>query len=112
MQKESYTDKLINLNNHGLPINQTASSVEISFAKHPANRIIGDSLGIEVQAGLDSMKFYFISVSYFLKREATYIWPCELALCEFSIRDGVTRTFHTVRFKFNSTEFFLSIIFF
>lgn len=43
---------------------------------------------------LEKCHFFFISVSYFLKRTAGSVWPCELAMTEFCIQDGVVDSMH------------------
>lgn len=46
---------------------------------------------------LEKQHFFFINISYFLKRINGAIWPCELAMAEFCIQDGVVDTMHIVK---------------
>lgn len=42
---------------------------------------------------LEKYKFYFLSVSYYFKRSSTcFIMPCELAMAEFNIAEGLIDT--------------------
>lgn len=50
------------------------------------------------EPNFECKKFYFISLQYFLKADG-FVWPCELAMCEFSLKEGVTRKMHTVCLK-------------
>ena len=45
---------------------------------------------------LEKQHFFFIQISYFLKRTGGAIWPCELAMAEFCIQDGVVDSMHLV----------------
>lgn len=45
---------------------------------------------------LEQQHFFFINISLFLRRTAGCVWPCELALAEFCIQDGVVDTMHMV----------------
>lgn len=45
---------------------------------------------------LDTHEFFFMSVSYFLKKSNGEIWPCEMAMAQFNIKDGLLDTFTTM----------------
>jgi hypothetical protein len=77
---------------------EAASACEAVHQNPSANHDAVSELLISCcqNTGLECTKFYFISVNYFLKRDGVYVWPCELALSEFSIKDGINRTMHMV----------------
>lgn len=47
---------------------------------------------------LEKTTFFFIHISHFLRRTAGCIWPCELAMTEFCIENGVVDTLHMVNY--------------
>lgn len=100
-KKENSNYEPSKYNNYGVPVEQIMqtereAALNVQRAENAVSEILIDAVNIH---GLESKVFYFISVNYFLKREATYVWPCELAISEFSIKDGITRTMHTVSFN-------------
>lgn len=46
---------------------------------------------------LDTKSYYFIMVNYFTKtlKSAVYV-PAELSVCEYCLKDGIKRTYHTL----------------
>lgn len=39
-------------------------------------------------------KFYFVSIEYLCKTEEGEFLPCEIGMVEWSMKNGITKTFH------------------
>lgn len=95
MKSNNRTPKKLTKYNHRADPIDVASNLQET--KNLPVQYISEILDKAYNAGnLENESFYFISVNYFLKREGVYVWPCELAVSEFSIKNGVIRTMHTV----------------
>ncbi|XP_069689384.1 protein maelstrom homolog [Periplaneta americana] len=51
---------------------------------------------LDRSSSLLSYKFYVIHVNYYCRLENGTFLPCELGLVEFSLLDGITKTYHTL----------------
>ncbi|KAL5278463.1 MAEL family protein [Megaselia abdita] len=84
------------LTSQGVPISQIDRKQNQALsAEQSMKQAIRDIVTNSHRNGIENEKFIFISVNYFTKTiEGNVYLPAEISLCEYSLKNGVTRKFH------------------
>uniref|UniRef100_A0A1A9WKI0 HMG box domain-containing protein n=1 Tax=Glossina brevipalpis TaxID=37001 RepID=A0A1A9WKI0_9MUSC len=84
----------------GTPISQVEKEkLELEQKEKQIKRTIEQTVKNSVKDGnLEHKSYFFISVNYFTKpmNDDRFYIPAELAVCEYSLKQGVSRIFHTL----------------